>query len=312
MKTEIRNVDPKLASTWLVESKDNRPLRKSHVAYLSGEMKQGRWRLTHQGIAFAPDGTLMDGQHRLQAIKESGVIVPLQISYYDTGDNINFAFPILDRGLIRSMADITRIDNKIIQIYNVLLGLGVSKKRVPPDDYLIFDSKIGHTTRAFLAACPYQRTYYTPAYVRAAGVAALYMERTNLNHLSMLFAAWGTGNINNASPIIHAFMNYIPILREQSASHASCSNKLFIAATYAVNPAHINKSRIVLSSKFQEDTIKDVKNLVDKLMQRKNLDKPDLIALKDAQIKSLHQTIAQERAQRIESEQAKLSMEAKD
>lgn len=312
MKTEIRTVDAKLAATWLTQSGDNRPLRKSHVFYLSNEMKQGRWRLTHQGIAFAPDGTLMDGQHRLQAIKETSVAVPLQVSYYDAGDNINFAFPILDRGLLRSVSDITRIDNKIIQIYNILLWLGVSKRRIPPDDYLQFDTKIGHTTRIFLAACPYQRTYFTSAAVRAAGVTMLYLGKSPLDYISQLFSAWGTGNSNNTPPIVNAFMNYLPGLRAESSKGRLLNNKLFVATCYALDTNNANITRIRLSQQFQDDVIGMAKEMVDLLMQRKNIDKGDLIALKDAQIKKLHKTIADERAARIESEQTKLSMEAKD
>jgi hypothetical protein len=43
-------------------------------------MKGGSWRLTHQGIAFNCDGTLLDGQHRLAAIIESGIAVQMLVA----------------------------------------------------------------------------------------------------------------------------------------------------------------------------------------------------------------------------------------
>jgi hypothetical protein len=310
MKTEIRKIDSRLAATWLTQSKDNRPLRKSHVNYLAREMKEGRWRLTHQGIAFAPDGTLMDGQHRLQAIKEAAIPVYLQISYYEAGDNINFAFPILDRGLIRSISDITRIDTKIIQIYNVLLWLGVSKRRIAPDDYLTFDSKIGHTTRLFLSSCPYQRTYYTPAPVRAAGVMALYLKKAKLEHVSQLFAAWGTGNLSNSLPIVGAFMNYVPSLR--SDGRAGNVDKFFASGIYCLLESNSNKSRIHLSQGIVDEYVKEAKETVDNLMQRVNIPKAELIAVKDAEINKLRKILVKKTALDIQAEQALLSKEAKD
>lgn len=309
MKTEIRIVEPKLAATWLTQSKDNRPLRKSHINYLNKEMKEGRWRLTHQGIAFSPEGNLMDGQHRLQAIKESGMTIPLQVSYYEPGDNINFAFPILDRGLSRSISDITRIDSKIIQIYNVLFGLGVQKRRVPPDDYLILDSKIGHTTRLFLASCPYQRTYYTPSTVRAAAVSQLFLNKSSLIYVSELFAAWGTGNIKNSPPIVTAFMNYIPSLRTGKKFDES---KIYAATIYALNESNNNNSRIYITQNTQDEATRETKNMIDIIMHRKDINKSDLVALKDKKIETLEKKLQRKTALDIQAEQAMLSREAKD
>ena len=44
-------------------------------------MLSGDWSLTHQGIAFYDDGSLADGQHRLNAIVSSGVTVKMQVAY---------------------------------------------------------------------------------------------------------------------------------------------------------------------------------------------------------------------------------------
>jgi hypothetical protein len=280
------------------------------VSYLAKEMREGRWRLTHQGIALAPDGNLMDGQHRLQAIKEGGVPVSLQVSYYETGDNINFTFPIIDRGLSRTISDLTNIDSKVIQIYNVLLGLGTQKRRTPPDDYIIFDSKLGHTTRLFLATCPYQRTYYTPAIVRAAGVMVLFLQKSSLSYISTLFTAWGTGNTQNAPPIVSAFMNYVPSLRAEGSRVNE--QKFFAAASYCLLEANTNNSRIRISQDMQDETIQEVKKEVDKLMQRVNIPKADLIAAKDAQIKKLSDKLSKKNSLDIQAEQTLLSREAKD
>jgi hypothetical protein len=51
----------------------NRALSPSRVHEYNDAMKRGEWKLNHQGIAFYPDNTLADGQHRMAALALSGV-----------------------------------------------------------------------------------------------------------------------------------------------------------------------------------------------------------------------------------------------
>lgn len=46
----------------------NRRLIETNTKAILTDIKAGNWRFTHQGIAFNPDGFLVDGQHRLAAI----------------------------------------------------------------------------------------------------------------------------------------------------------------------------------------------------------------------------------------------------
>lgn len=78
---QIETITPKKAAEWLEKhNTTNRPKRPSWVDALSRMMKDGRFHLTHQGIAFNCDGTLLDGQHRLMAIVQSGVTVKMYVA----------------------------------------------------------------------------------------------------------------------------------------------------------------------------------------------------------------------------------------
>ena len=61
----VMDVTPSQAANWLEGNTHNRPVTQAHVERLAAEMSAGRWRLTHQGIAFSTRGVLLDGQHRL-------------------------------------------------------------------------------------------------------------------------------------------------------------------------------------------------------------------------------------------------------
>lgn len=68
-------------AAWILEvlNTHNRKLRPSVVRRYARDMTAGRWLLTHQGVAFAAGHVLVDGQHRLAAVVESGASVVMRV-----------------------------------------------------------------------------------------------------------------------------------------------------------------------------------------------------------------------------------------
>ena len=84
MKTEVMLVTPSMAREFLAhvdEFQRNRPVRSRVVSQYARDMKNGDWKLTHQGIAFDEKGCLRDGQHRLLAIIESDTPVLMAVTF---------------------------------------------------------------------------------------------------------------------------------------------------------------------------------------------------------------------------------------
>jgi hypothetical protein len=80
MHTHVETITPERARA-LLGSNGNRPLRKTRVLAFVEVLKRGHWRLSHQGIAIAADGRVLDGQHRLAAIAEADVTVQMCVTY---------------------------------------------------------------------------------------------------------------------------------------------------------------------------------------------------------------------------------------
>lgn len=80
MKVAIETITPKMAEQYLLSNTRNRSLKKQLISQYARDMQMGKWRLTHQGLAFNCDGTLLDGQHRLRAIVESGATVQMLVT----------------------------------------------------------------------------------------------------------------------------------------------------------------------------------------------------------------------------------------
>lgn len=109
MNTKLTTVTPEMAKRFLKTNECNRPVRMAHVMRLKNEILAGRWLPTHQGIAFADDGSLLDGQHRLMAIEASGREVKMFVTHgvkkFHNGDiNLN-AMDVIDCGKSRTTAD---------------------------------------------------------------------------------------------------------------------------------------------------------------------------------------------------------------
>jgi hypothetical protein len=106
VRSEWRVVSPELATKWLEGNTHNRKVRDAVVARYAQDMKAGRWKQTHQGIAFDEEGVLIDGQHRLYAILEADVPIVLQVTY---GLPMESQY-VVDDGIKRSVVDILKIN----------------------------------------------------------------------------------------------------------------------------------------------------------------------------------------------------------
>lgn len=67
IKTQVQTITPALAKVWLTHNTHNRPMSDLVVKKYTAVMAAGDWKLNGESIIFANDGSLMSGQHRLQA-----------------------------------------------------------------------------------------------------------------------------------------------------------------------------------------------------------------------------------------------------
>lgn len=128
MVARVVEVTPELAKKWLEKNHpDNRPIAWGRVAAFAGDMKAGAWKLTHQAVCFGEGGALIDGQHRLLAVAESGVAVRMLVIKNDVGA---YNDPI-DRGGGRSIAAIMGLAHRDQAALTVLRMLEQGFANVP-------------------------------------------------------------------------------------------------------------------------------------------------------------------------------------
>ena len=74
MNTTLMKITPQVAESLLKKNTRNRPLNHMHVGRLAREMELGNWKLNGSTICVNGD-LLIDGQHRLQAVLDSGCTI---------------------------------------------------------------------------------------------------------------------------------------------------------------------------------------------------------------------------------------------
>jgi hypothetical protein len=102
---QIVEITPQLAQEYLRTQKLNRKLSSRMVMKYARDMAADDWQFTGEPIIFDAEGRLVDGQHRLSAICQADVTVPL---FVVRGVDPK-AFHNMDTGKTRSLRDVLQI-----------------------------------------------------------------------------------------------------------------------------------------------------------------------------------------------------------
>ena len=92
---------PDMARDMMRKNTHNRPIKRNHLAFLIREMVEGRWKMNGDPIRIGKDGSLIDGQHRLVAIIQTGISINTVLM---TGMDLD-VFETIDSGASRSHGD---------------------------------------------------------------------------------------------------------------------------------------------------------------------------------------------------------------
>lgn len=106
VKIRLMTITPNLAKILLETNTKNRSLSRSNIEHLAKQINSGEWKLTGGSIGFDTNGTLVDGQHRLQACMQSNIpITTLVISGLKPE-----VFTVIDTGKKRDGSDALSIE----------------------------------------------------------------------------------------------------------------------------------------------------------------------------------------------------------
>jgi hypothetical protein len=114
MHTLVKTIDKAEADRLLLLNTSNRPVSKSNVETIKKAISSGEWKENGEAIKISHDGVLLDGQHRLMAISQTGIPVSTLVITGLSRD----VFTTLDIGRARGAGDMLALQG--MQSYNVV------------------------------------------------------------------------------------------------------------------------------------------------------------------------------------------------
>ena len=128
----VMTITPEIATKMLEKNFVNRRLNKDRIATYAHDMKNGAWEKVSDGLSlqFDSDENLMNGQHRLNAIIQSGVSQNMFIFQSDISSSA-MSVPF-DTGMIRSLAMITRKSKDYVGMISFFSYKGTDYKKLTP------------------------------------------------------------------------------------------------------------------------------------------------------------------------------------
>lgn len=153
VESGVVSVSPALAAEWLKSGIENRPIRKSHVAFLADQMRSGQWVLNGAPIIFV-GREMVDGQHRLNAVIRSGRTVSMLVVRMPNTSSGRRVFETIDQNVPRSYGDVLAIKGesnyktlgtllRMITVYKAILAgssrnnLDFGRQRIPNSEILV-------------------------------------------------------------------------------------------------------------------------------------------------------------------------------
>jgi hypothetical protein len=170
-KVEIKIITPEFAERLLERNTSNRNLRRDHVNTLARDMSEGAWRLNNDAICIANDGTLLNGQHRLNAIIKAGKPIKMLVAEGFSPET----YKVLDGGAKRSVADQLNITNELAATLKLAFNFSTGShfqhgiKPNHQDIETLIESDFGKTYDML----PRSIKTISPTSVRVAAIAAI-------------------------------------------------------------------------------------------------------------------------------------------
>lgn len=109
----VETITPAKAAEYLRLNVKNRKLSKKKVREYTRDIKSGKWQLSPEGISFYKNGTLCNGQHRLNAIISANIPVKMAVTYNVPNDTV-----MIDKNIARTTKNIMDMEGYPPEISN--------------------------------------------------------------------------------------------------------------------------------------------------------------------------------------------------
>lgn len=242
-------VTPEMAAEILKGNVGNRPMKRTLVAQLVDSIRRGKWQCTHQGIAIAADGRVLDGQHRLMAVVESGISCWMLVTWGADPATFKVTDVVCVR---RTVSDVLQIDRYTAEVARLMATIVLKKSSPAPDEVEPF--VVAFADAASRVDSKKIRSIST-AGVRAALTLAI--AEGNEDHALHIYRSMLRVTLSDAPPIASALYRYL--ISAGAGGGSVAQTECFLRALYAFTPENAGATKI---------QIRDVSGWLDRARDR--------------------------------------------
>lgn len=243
-RVEIVEVTPSMASNLLANSNyNNRRIRHTVVSKYAKAMRDGDWKFSPETISVSKSGRLLNGQHRMSAVVESGVNCRFLFAFGFDDD----VFSVIDRGATRTTSDALGIDRRVSEVATLLVKVhNYYGKRISITDADVMRaSQCIKDAHDILVNCTNRaRAIFSSAPFRLATAARIM--RGDGDYALKMYKNLIDANIENMPPCGHAAIR--SALNGRLGSGGAMKQFTILSAAWAVtDPSKENASKLYLS-----------------------------------------------------------------
>lgn len=205
MESRIEVVTPKMAGEYLAKNRNIRKISAQWVRYFEVLLRRGEFELTPDGVCFSPQGYLVNGQHRLQAIVNTGISAKMRV--YEDVTPAQLA--AMDQGRKRHVADITRLPRNITDALSLGARIATGATHYPPSylEALASDAP-GSAALALVGKCGHKTKVFSAAPVKLAAITTM-VDGGDWDYVTTTYRALALHDIESMTPIALAFTRQV-------------------------------------------------------------------------------------------------------
>jgi hypothetical protein len=210
--SKVVDITPEMSQELLVMNNANRRINHHVVDMYARDMKAGKWRLTHQGILLGKNHTVIDGQHRLEAIVKAGVTVRM-IVFIDAQHESALDVPV-DVGYKRGTAAVLGISSTIAACASLAFRMHRSINHYSAGDIAPYVKVIEHPLELLRGGNQNSAKGIANAATQLAGVTRILMGE-DATYIHKVYDAMVSSSYSELSryPIVASFHKQIVVDR---------------------------------------------------------------------------------------------------
>ena len=232
-------ITPEMATELLSRNRNIRSMSKGWVRFFVLLLELGEFVVTPDGICLDGDGDLINGQHRLQAIVDSGIPARMMLWNNVTDEQMR----AMDGGKKRQVSDSIGADKRVVEIVNPAVRLVFGAPNYPPS-YVdkAMASEVGAAAGYLIASCGTKTKFFSAGWWKLGAVVQM-VSGADWKYVGGLYRSLVLAEVEDLPPI------GIAIMRQAFSGMCYAANKSDTLARSLVvfDPAKQNTTKVQIN-----------------------------------------------------------------